>query len=60
MNTLTRIQPEFVPQVLVSLFGHQVCCAELGAVLVQEGPDLLNLLQQVKVMLVHQTLDPAP
>lgn len=59
VNTLTRIKNKFLLQVVVSLFGHLVCRAELGLVLVQEVPDLLDLLQQVDIILVHQSLNPA-
>lgn len=60
VNTLTRIQTKFLLQVVVSLHGHLVCWAEFGLVLVQEVSDLFDLLQQVDVMFVHQTLNPAP
>lgn len=60
MTTLTKIHSEFILQVVVSLFGRLVCCAELGLVLVHKGPDLLNLFHQVQVMFVHQPLNPAP
>lgn len=60
VNTLTRIQSKFLLQVVVSLFGHLVCQAVFGLVLVQEVSDLFDLLQQVDVMFVHQTLNPAP
>ena len=56
---LTRVGDEFVLQVVVGLFGHQVGGAVLGLVLVQEAADLLDPPQQVVVVLVHQTLNPA-
>lgn len=60
VNTLTRIHSKFLLQVVVGLFRHLVCWAEFGLVLVQEVSDLFDLLQQVNVMFVHQTLNPAP
>lgn len=58
-NTLTRLEDEFLLQVVVSLFGHLVGGALLDLVLVQEAADFLDLPKQAMVVFIHQTLDPA-
>lgn len=42
--TLTCIEIEFLPQVVVGLFGHLVGRAVLGLILFQEAAQLLDLL----------------
>lgn len=56
---ITRINSEFLLQVVVGLFGHLVGRAVLGLVLIQEAADLLDSLQVAVVVLIQQTLDPA-
>jgi len=56
---ITRINNEFLLQVVVGLFGHLVGRAVLGLVLIQEAADLLDSLQLAVVVFIQQTLDPA-
>lgn len=58
-HTLTSVDGELLLQVVVGLFGHLVCGAVLGHVLIQEAADLLDLLEQAVVVFIHQTLNPA-
>ncbi len=56
---ITTVNGEFLLQVVVGLFGHLVGRTVLGRVLLQEVADLLDLLEQVVVVFIHQTLNPA-
>lgn len=58
-NTLTSARDEFVLQAVIGLFGHLVSGTVLDIVLIQEVADLLDPLQEVVVVFIHQTLDPA-